>query len=75
VRYPRVSYEEVRRRAPGIVLLPDEPYEFSAADERAIAHELPGVPIVRCSGRDLFWYGAWTIAAVPRLRAQLQRSR
>ncbi|MEZ4359801.1 MAG: helical backbone metal receptor [Kofleriaceae bacterium] len=69
VRYPRVSLEEVRRRAPTMVLLPDEPHEFSAEDERALAAELPGVPIVRCSGKDLFWYGAWTIDALPRLRA------
>jgi ABC-type Fe3+-hydroxamate transport system substrate-binding protein len=70
-RYPRVTFDEVRRRAPQLVLLPDEPFQFSAAHEAAIAAELPGVPIVRVTGRDLFWYGAWTIDAVPRLRQQL----
>lgn len=70
-RYPRVTFDEVRRRAPRLVLLPDEPHAFSAADAAAIAAELPGVPIVPCSGRDLFWYGAWTIDALPRLRALL----
>jgi ABC-type Fe3+-hydroxamate transport system substrate-binding protein len=71
VRYPRVSFEEVRGRAPRLVLLPDEPYEFSAVDEAQLRHELPDARVIRCSGRDLFWYGAWTIEAVPRLRAML----
>lgn len=70
-RYPRVTFDEVRRRAPRLVLLPDEPYAFSEADAAAISAELPGAAIVRCSGRDLFWYGAWTIDALPRLRALL----
>jgi ABC-type Fe3+-hydroxamate transport system substrate-binding protein len=71
VRYPRVSFEEVRQRAPQLVILTDEPHDFSAADEAMLAAELPGVTFVRVSGRDLFWYGAWTIDALPRLRAQL----
>jgi ABC-type Fe3+-hydroxamate transport system substrate-binding protein len=71
VRYPRVTFEEVRRRAPRLVILPDEPYDFSAADEARLRQELPEATLVRCSGRDLFWYGAWTIEAVPRLRASL----
>jgi hypothetical protein len=29
------------------------------------------VPIVHVSGKDLFWYGAWTIDALDRLGAQL----
>lgn len=70
-RYPRVTFDEVRARAPQMILLTDEPYAFSAEDEAKIAAELPGVPIARISGRDLFWYGAWTIEAVPRLREQL----
>lgn len=71
VRYPRVSFDEVRRRAPQLVILPDEPHEFSLSDEQTIQRELEGIPVVRCSGRDLFWYGAWSIEAVPRLRAHL----
>ncbi|MBK7538823.1 MAG: ABC transporter substrate-binding protein [Myxococcales bacterium] len=71
VRYPRVSFDEVRKRAPALVLLPDEPHEFSADDLALIERELPEAKVVRCSGRDLFWYGAWTIDAVPRLRAAL----
>jgi len=75
VRYPRVTFDEVRARKPRLVVLPDEPHAFSAEDERAIGAALPGVPIVRVSGKDLFWYGAWTIDALDpragRLAAQL----
>jgi len=71
VRYPRVTFDEVRARKPALVILPDEPHAFSAADEAVIGGALPGVRIVRVSGKDLFWYGAWTIDAIDRLAAQL----
>jgi ABC-type Fe3+-hydroxamate transport system substrate-binding protein len=71
VRYPRVTFDEVRARRPALVILPDEPHAFSAADEAAIGEALPGVRILRVSGKDLFWYGAWTIDAIDRLASQL----
>lgn len=54
-RYPRVTLEEVRMRAPSLVLLPDEPHPFSEADA-AVFHALEGVRVVHVSGRDLSWY-------------------
>jgi ABC-type Fe3+-hydroxamate transport system substrate-binding protein len=71
VRYPRVTFDEVRARNPDLVILPDEPYAFSPADEAMIARELPGARIMRVLGKDLFWYGAWAIDAVDRLASQL----
>jgi hypothetical protein len=71
VRYPRVTLDEVRARNPDLVILPDEPHPFSAVDEEAIRSALPGVRLVRVSGKDLFWYGAWTIDALDRLAGQL----
>jgi len=71
VRYPRVTLEEVRARGAELVMLPDEPHAFSEADEAVLHEALPAARVVRVSGKDLFWYGAWTIDAVPRLRAQL----
>jgi ABC-type Fe3+-hydroxamate transport system substrate-binding protein len=71
VRYPRVTFGEAAARKPALVILPDEPHAFSAADEAVIGAALPGVRIVRVSGKDLFWYGAWTIDAIDRLAAQL----
>ncbi|HEX7837888.1 MAG TPA: helical backbone metal receptor [Kofleriaceae bacterium] len=71
VRYPRVTLEEVAARRPELVILPDEPHAFTAADEAALGAALPGVRVVRVSGKDLFWYGAWTIDALDRLAGQL----
>ncbi|TMQ09715.1 MAG: ABC transporter substrate-binding protein [Deltaproteobacteria bacterium] len=71
LRYPRITLDEVRARAPDLIVLPDEPHAFSADDEAALQGALPGVRVVRVSGKDLFWYGAWTIDALDRLAAQL----
>jgi ABC-type Fe3+-hydroxamate transport system substrate-binding protein len=71
VRYPRVTLDEVAARRPELVVLPDEPHAFSDADEAQLRAALPGVRVVRVSGKDLFWYGAWTIDAIDRLAAQL----
>ena len=67
-RYPRVTVAEVAARAPALVVLPDEPHAFSPADRAALAAAVPEARQVDVSGRDLFWYGAWTIEALPRLR-------
>jgi len=71
VRYPRVTLDEVRARDPELVVLTDEPYAFGAADEATFREALPRARIVHVSGKDVFWYGAWTIDALPRLAAQL----
>jgi ABC-type Fe3+-hydroxamate transport system substrate-binding protein len=71
VRYPRVTLDEVAARKPGLIILPDEPHAFTAADEAELRAALPGARVVRVSGKDLFWYGAWTIDALDRLAAQL----
>jgi len=71
VRYPRVTMEEVRERDPDLVVLSDEPYAFGPAEEAQFREALPRARIVHVSGKDLFWYGAWTIDALPRLTAQL----
>jgi ABC-type Fe3+-hydroxamate transport system substrate-binding protein len=71
VRYPRISMYEVKERSPALVVLPDEPHEFSAEDEAQFREALPAARIVRVSGKDLFWYGAWTIDAIDRLTQEL----
>jgi ABC-type Fe3+-hydroxamate transport system substrate-binding protein len=71
-RYPRITDEELVARAPELVLLPDEPHPFSEDDaERFRKMDLPAAragKVVRLSGKDLCWYGAWAIAGIPRLR-------
>ncbi len=71
VRYPRITVEELRARGADLVILPDEPYVFSAEQEAVFREALPRARIQRVSGKDLFWYGAWSIEALPRLSAQL----
>jgi ABC-type Fe3+-hydroxamate transport system substrate-binding protein len=66
-RYPRVALEEVVRRDPRIVLLPDEPHPFTEQDAAVFRDALPRACIVFCSGRDLCWYGARSIDGIPRL--------
>jgi ABC-type Fe3+-hydroxamate transport system substrate-binding protein len=70
-RYPRVSMDEVRERAPEIVLLPDEPHPFSEADAQVFRAALPEAAhrVVRCGGRDFSWYGAQSVDGIARLRA------
>src|SRR5438067_7511746 len=70
-RYPRVTLEEVRDRAPELLLLPDEPHPFGEADAAALRSALPAARVAFCSGRDLSWYGARSIEGIARLRAQL----
>jgi len=62
-------------RAPRAILLPDEPHAFSDADADAFAAAVPAARIVRVSGKDLFWYGAWTVDAVPRLAGVIEKLR
>ncbi len=71
VRYPRISLFEVKERAPDLVILPDEPYLFTDEDARTFAEAMPKARVIRVSGKDLFWYGAWTIDAIDRLNAEL----
>ncbi|MCW5801835.1 MAG: ABC transporter substrate-binding protein [Deltaproteobacteria bacterium] len=71
VRYPRVTLDEVRARSPELVVLPSEPYAFTAGDEAELRAALPGARIVRVDGKDLFWYGAWTVDALARLAVEL----
>jgi ABC-type Fe3+-hydroxamate transport system substrate-binding protein len=70
-RYPEVALEEVAARAPSVVLLPSEPYEFGPRHVTEVQAALPGVPVRLVDGRDLFWWGIRTPAAAERLRAAL----
>jgi ABC-type Fe3+-hydroxamate transport system substrate-binding protein len=78
-RYPRVTLEEVTSRAPQLVLLPDEPHPFSEEDADVFrALDIPAASrgaVVRTGGKDLCWYGAQTVEALPRLRALVDQYR
>jgi ABC-type Fe3+-hydroxamate transport system substrate-binding protein len=61
-RYPRITLTEMAALVPEVILLPDEPYAFSAADIADFA-PFPEVPAVRdgriyrIDGKMVSWYG------------------
>ena len=71
-RYPRISLEELRAAGAELVVLPDEPYPFSAGDG---PEAFPGLPAALVSGRHLTWYGPSLAEAPARLRADLAAAR
>jgi ABC-type Fe3+-hydroxamate transport system substrate-binding protein len=72
-RYPRITVDELVARAPAAIVLPDEPYAFTEADAGFFrALPLPAGPrgaVRHTNGRDVTWYGAWSIEAIERVRA------
>jgi ABC-type Fe3+-hydroxamate transport system substrate-binding protein len=73
VRYPRVTLDEVKARAPELVLLPDEPHPFTEDDAKVFRALFPERPsAVRfVSGKDLCWYGARSVEGIDRVRGLL----
>ncbi|MFG2355388.1 helical backbone metal receptor [Streptomyces sp. NPDC048521] len=69
-RYPRVPLEELRAAAPDLVVLPDEPYRFTADDG---PEAFPGLPCALVSGRHLTWYGP-SLTRAPRVLATALRA-
>lgn len=59
-RYPRPTPEEIRALEPDLLVLPDEPYAFTAADG---PEAFPGIPAALVSGRHLTWYGPSLVEA------------
>ncbi len=71
--YPVVEVDDVRRRSPELVLLPSEPYPFAERHLDAVATTFPGARPLLIDGKDLFWWGVRTPAAVERLAAVLDQ--
>jgi ABC-type Fe3+-hydroxamate transport system substrate-binding protein len=84
-RYPRVSWDEVVERAPELVILPDEPHDFTDTDAaRFRAMEVPvtnarsGRPtlaVINVDGKDFSWYGARSLEAMGRVTDIVDRHR
>jgi ABC-type Fe3+-hydroxamate transport system substrate-binding protein len=70
-RYPEATLEEIAARRPDLVLLPGEPYPFKARHVGEVEAGVPDAHVRLVDGRDLFWWGIRTPAAVSRLRAAL----
>ncbi|WP_336208443.1 helical backbone metal receptor [Nonomuraea sp. LPB2021202275-12-8] len=71
-RYPKIPLPELVEARPDLVVLPDEPYAFSAADG---PESFPGLPCALVSGRLLTWYGPSLVTARAGLETALSADR
>jgi ABC-type Fe3+-hydroxamate transport system substrate-binding protein len=71
-RYPRVDIAELQNAGADLVVLPDEPYRFTASDG---PEAFPGSRTALVSGRHLTWYGPSLTEAPAVLRRQLAAAR
>ncbi|MFE9634899.1 helical backbone metal receptor [Streptomyces sp. NPDC006463] len=69
-RYPRIPVEELAAAACDLVVLPDEPYRFTADDG---PEAFPNLPAALVSGRHLTWYGP-SLAEAPAVLAGALRA-
>jgi ABC-type Fe3+-hydroxamate transport system substrate-binding protein len=63
--YPTLELEAAAALAPDLVLAPSEPYPFAARHREVLGRV---APVRFVDGRDLFWWGSRTPAALTRLR-------
>ncbi|MEW2139380.1 helical backbone metal receptor [Streptomyces sp. NPDC005409] len=68
-RYPRVPAQELAASGCDLVVLPDEPYRFTAEDG---PEAFPGLPAALVSGRHLTWYGP-SLAQAPEVLGRALR--
>lgn len=71
-RYPRIPLDALLACAADLVVLPDEPYRFSAEDG---PEAFPGLPAALVSGRYLTWYGPSLVRAPAELAGALAAAR
>ncbi len=71
-RYPHIDLDDLAAREPELIVLPDEPYAFSAADGPEM---FPRQRVALVEGRSLTWYGPSLVTARSVLRAQLDAAR
>ncbi|MFI9830072.1 helical backbone metal receptor [Streptomyces sp. NPDC051913] len=69
-RYPRIPLDALRARRPDLVVLPDEPYRFTADDG---PEAFAGIPAALVSGRHLTWYGP-SLREAPRVLTEALRA-
>jgi ABC-type Fe3+-hydroxamate transport system substrate-binding protein len=78
-RYPRITLDEVLAAAPELVLLPDEPCDFSAEDAAVFgALAIPAAThgtVLRCVGKDLMWPGQQAIDGLARIASVIALAR
>lgn len=71
-RYPHVDLADLAARQPALIVLPDEPYQFSRDDGPEM---FPRQQVALVEGRSLTWYGPSLITARSTLLTQLAQAR
>ncbi len=71
-RYPHVSLDDLAAHRADLIVLPDEPYPFSADDGPEM---FPDRRVALVEGRSLTWYGPSLVVARTRLATQLRAGR
>ncbi|MDL4820717.1 helical backbone metal receptor [Actinomadura opuntiae] len=71
-RYPKIPLGELNASGADLVVLPDEPYRFTADDG---PESFPGLDVALVSGRYLTWYGPSLVQAPAALRDALAAAR
>jgi ABC-type Fe3+-hydroxamate transport system substrate-binding protein len=67
-RYPKIPLGQIQAAGPDLIVLPGEPYNFTASDG---PESFPGTDCVLVSGRHLTWYGPSLVEAPQLLARQL----
>jgi ABC-type Fe3+-hydroxamate transport system substrate-binding protein len=67
-RYPKIPLDQILAAGPELIVLPDEPYRFTAGDGPEC---FPGIDAALVSGRHLTWYGPSLVEAPRVLGGQL----
>ena len=70
-RYPTVELDAIAAVAPDLLVLPSEPYPFGARHVAEVATAV-NARVELVDGRDLFWWGIRTPAALARLLVHLE---
>lgn len=70
-RYPAMELTDVAALAPDVVLLPDEPYAFTAADAAALGESVAARVVGPFPGHLATWHGTRTLLGLRYLRVAL----
>lgn len=63
VRYPIISFEQIKAHQTKIVMMSSEPYPFKEKDKEELLKLLPGTIIILVDGEMFSWYGSRLLLA------------
>jgi len=70
-RYPILTDAELEALDPELLLLPDEPYRFTARHQAELQRRFPRAAVRRLDGRHLTWYLSRSELSIAALRAAI----